>query len=112
MLKGIVIHLVVVAIKQQVFACTGALKQVLRPAAKAGTAGHIDLGSAAGNLKSFDNDISSRACDFDTRRSIDLRPSRRLCCNGDGLCRRTLLINSNIRRCGIYAVGKDDDIAR
>ena len=109
--EGIIIHLVIIAIEQEVFALTGALKQVLRPAAKAGTGSHIDLRGTAGKCKPFDNDISRGVGYLDTRRSVDFGAPDGLCGDGDGLCDGALLIDGNIRYCGINAIGQNDDIS-
>jgi len=110
-LESVIVHLVIVSIEQQVFAVTGALKQVLRPAAEAGARGHGGLRGVAGELKPLDNDIGGGAYDADAGGTAYLRPSYRLAGDGDGLRNRTLPADGNIGRGGVHAVGQHDHIA-
>lgn len=111
-LKRVVVCLVIAAIQCKVVAITGVLENVTRPAAKAGATGHGGLPCIEGEFKPFDNNISRRAGDIETRRSLYFRAANGLRLDGDGLCGGSLFVDVDIGTGGIYAIGQDDHITR
>src|SRR5687768_7905382 len=111
MLKGIVIHFMVIPVERQVFPGAGCLEKITCPPAKTGAAGHGSLRSAVCKFESFDNNIPGGTYNIESVRPSYFSTTNGLRLNGDWLGSRTLFVDGYIYTGRINAVGKDNDIA-
>ncbi len=111
MLKGIIIYFMIISVKQQVLPSAGRFKNIARPPAKAGAAGHGGLRCVVREFKPFDNNIPGRTNNIKTVGSAYNSAASGLRLYGNGLCSGALFINVDICTGGVCAIGKNNDIA-